>query len=504
MSPSLASLIFAVGIGGLFWLDRDPKSRTSYILWLPILWLAILSSRSVSAWLGGSSVTTSGDEYLEGSPLDRALLAGLIVMALLVLIARGRRTGELLRQNLPLVVFLLYCAATALWSDFPLVTFKRWTKTLGTVTMVLIVLTDEDPAAALRQFLTRTAFLLIPMSVLFVKYYPDLGRYYDQWEGTAYYSGVATDKNVLGCTCLILGLGILWRLLYIPKDELRTRRLIAIGIVLGMDLYLFKIANSATSLGCFALGGSLIFVLSRFKRPRPGVVHMMVAGIVTVGLAAYFFGSAFAFLAGSLGRNTTLTGRTDLWDQLTRMNVHPFFGVGFESFFLGDRLDFLWSKYWWHPNEAHNGYLETYLTLGGVGLGLLLLLVVSGYRNVVRCYRAEASAGSLRLAFVVVTLFYNVTEAAFKAMHPMWVVFVLAVAAMPDGWLSQADQTDAPLVTDVATSKVAMTSAGTGPRRWENRRPSDLLPPPLGAGMDAGRRWNSDANRFRSTSTKAR
>jgi len=47
-------------------------------------------------------------------------------------------------KNAPLVVFFLYCAASVFWSDFPIVAFKRWTKVLGNVVMVLVVLTEAD------------------------------------------------------------------------------------------------------------------------------------------------------------------------------------------------------------------------------------------------------------------------------------------------------------------------------------------------------------------------
>jgi hypothetical protein len=56
MNPSSALFLFAVGIAGLFYLDRDNSIRTSKALWLPVIWLWIVGSRPVSAWLGLSPV----------------------------------------------------------------------------------------------------------------------------------------------------------------------------------------------------------------------------------------------------------------------------------------------------------------------------------------------------------------------------------------------------------------------------------------------------------------
>ncbi len=431
MPPHVASLVFLVGTVGLFWLDRDPKARTSAALWLAIIWLSVGASRSVSVWLG-SSGPVSADEYLDGSPLDRALLTGILVLDIVVLASRGERTWEVVKKNAPLAIFFLYCMASVFWSDFPIVAFKRWTKVLGNVVMVLVVMTEDEPAFALKRFLTWTGYILIPASVLIIKYYPYLGRYYDKWEGTAYYSGVTTDKNLMGCTCLVLGLGIVVRFVETFQDKTyRWRRLLAVGSVLGMNLWLFHMINSATSLGCFIIGSTLIVVLGLFRGPRPLVANLMVGTLIVVGLASYLFPAAFEFIVHSAGRQTNLTGRTDLWADLLGLAKHPWIGTGFESFFLGPRLEYLWGKYWWHPNEAHNGFLETYLTLGIFGLMLFGVLILTGYRNAIAAYRADPRAGSLRLAFVVIAPVYNLTEAAFKIMNPVWILFLLSVTSVP-------------------------------------------------------------------------
>jgi len=42
-----------------------------------------------------------------------------------------------------------------------------------------------------------------------------------------------------------------------------------------------------------------------------------------------------------------------------------------------------------HVNEAHNGYLEVYLNLGWVGVGLIGLILMKGYSNVVTAFRFD-------------------------------------------------------------------------------------------------------------------
>jgi O-antigen ligase len=92
----------------------------------------------------------------------------------------------------------------------------------------------------------------------------------------------------------------------------------------------------------------------------------------------------------------------------------------------------MWRKYYWHPNQAHNGYLEVFLNLGWMGVALLGFLIVWGYWQVIGAFRRDQEAGRLRLAYFVVALVYNLTEAAFQVLHPVWIAFLLAVTVIPE------------------------------------------------------------------------
>jgi exopolysaccharide production protein ExoQ len=433
MPRDVATVIYGLFILSLFLLDRDRKAGASPVLWIPIAWVSIGASRMISQWFGVAPVMESPDEYLDGSPIDRLILAGLVAGGCIVLVARGQRLGAFLRANGPILAFFIYGAISVLWSDYPEVSFKRWTKAVGDVVMVLVVLTDRDPSAAVRGLLARSGFLLVPASVLLIKYYPELGRYYDRWTWLPYYSGVGMGKNSLGIVCLIFGLASLWRFL----DALSNRRharvigpLIAHGAILAMAWWLLRQADSSTSLVCFLVGGGLMVLTMRFSM-KPAAVHTVVASIAVFTLCGLFL-DLDAGLVEAVGRDATLTGRTQLWREVLRISGNPLFGSGFDSFWLGERAKFLWETLWWHPNQAHNGYLEVFLNLGWLGVALLSGIIVWAYPGVVAStLQQDLEMGRLRLAFFVVTLLYNLTEAAFKELHPVWIVFLLAVIAVP-------------------------------------------------------------------------
>jgi O-antigen ligase len=445
MPPKIATLLFVIGIIGLFRLNRDREAQTSKALWVPVIWMSIACSRAISQWLSafgfaeGTSID-SPDQYLEGSPLDRNVYIGLLLIGLIVLLKRGRRVGPILRANAPILLFLFYCAVSFVWSDFPDVTFKRWIKALGDVVMVMIVLTDPQPISAIKRLLARAGFVMVPLSVLFIKYYPDLGRFFNSFSWTINYTGVTTFKNLLGMICLVLGIGAVWCLLQGLRQrngERPTGPLIAQAVLLLMMLWLFWMAGSMTSLACFLMATGLIAATNlSFVRRKPWVVHVLVAAIITVSFSALFL-NAGGDLLQTVGRDPTLTGRTEIWSLVLGMTRNPMVGTGFESFWLGERLEKIWSVYWWHPNEAHNGYLELYLNLGWIGVTLFAIVLITGYRNVIRAFRRDPDLGSLGVAYFVVAVAYNFTESATKAFNPVWITFLMSIVALPSEPISE-------------------------------------------------------------------
>lgn len=441
MNAQIATLVYTGVILGLFFLDRDRSVRTSKALWIPVTWLLINGSRPVSEWLQTGPTVAPVDRYVEGSPLDALVFGILIAAGLIVLAYRGRQVGMLLLANLPILLFLSYCAMSTLWSDYPFVAFKRWGKAAGDVLMVLIVLTDADPISAIKRFLSRAAFVLIPLSILFIKYYPDLGRSYNSWSWVPMYSGVTTYKNLLGMTCLICGLGSVWCFMAAYRDwenARRTRHLIAHGVLLAMVIWLFWIADSMTSLSCFVMAGSVMALTGRsWVARRAWAVHVLVTVVIVLSLSVLFFDSERS-LVQLLGRDPTLTGRTAIWAAVLAVSRNPFLGSGFESFWTVDRIQRVLDLSGQQVQEAHNGYVEVYLNLGWIGLSLLAVLIVTGYRNVINLFRQDSHAGRIRLGCFVVGVIYSFTEAGFRMMSPVWIAFLLAITAganapLPEG-----------------------------------------------------------------------
>jgi O-antigen ligase len=297
--------------------------------------------------------------------------------------------------------------------------------------------TDTQPVAALKRFISRTGFILLPTSVLFIKYFPNMGREFAA-NGVALNTGTTTNKNVFGLVILVIAIGTLWQIVSLVRMKTRAERrrpLIAQCVLLLFALVLFRMANSATSLACFLMGGSILVATNlRMFRKRPGWVQGLCLGIVSA-FVLFFLISGSADIAGALGRDSNLSGRTDIWAALLPTVPNSTVGAGFESYWIGPGPAIAWETLaragWWHPEilvtEAHNGYIELYLNLGWAGVGLIAIVIVTAFLRAIAAVRGNALVGSMALAYIMAAIFYDLTEAGFRSLNPMWLFVLLSI-----------------------------------------------------------------------------
>lgn len=433
MPPPIALSLCILFIFSVFVIEFKRKSEVSSGLWIPLIWLMIMASRPVAQWFyPDQPESIAGLE--EGSPIDRTILSILIVIAVFILLRRKLYWGQLLKGNSWVLLWFLYCGISIVWSDFPGVAFKRWIRAIGSLIMILVVLSEPDPIEAVKTLFRRCAYVLIPLSVLIIKYYRHLGVGYEFWTGKEMLAGVTTDKNALGRLSLICGIVFFWNIATIWRNKSRyanKKELFVNSIFVLLILWLLIRSRSATSLGSFIIG-CCIFVglgLPTIKRNVKHIGSLIVLCLVIVLVLNLSFNLTEIFVR-SLGRDLTFTERTYIWSDLLNMGTNPLWGTGYDSFWLGGRLANIWEKY---PglNEAHNGYLEIYLELGITGLLLLTGVLISTYRKIRRSLTLNFEYGRVRITLLIIFLIYNITETALIATTLMFFVFLLIAVEFP-------------------------------------------------------------------------
>ena len=431
----MGQLIFLVCCVWVVWVSyRDTKERTavSPSVWIVVIWLFVHGTRPLESWFG-LEAPVSRDE---GSPLEATVNTVLIAAGLSVLIRRGIQWRTVITGNVWLAVFYLFWILSITWSDYPFITVKRLIKDCGYLIMALVVLTDKTPSQSIRAAIVRFSYICIPWSVILIRYFPHLGRTLVGYsKSTMMYVGVSTHKNVLGNLVLTSALFVLWDLLEqwngqkASKNSLIRSR----AFLLALCWYLLLLIDSQTSLVCAILGSVLLVALFKIRswRHNPWRIETVgIVGAIIVGGGNLFFDVKEAFLQ-SVNRDPTLTTRTDIWPILIEFQDNFLLGQGFNTFWAGERMIQM-EESTFGIIQAHNGYIETYLNGGLVGVTLLCLLMLATYLRIRKGLLFGISESRIRLAILISVLIYNYSEASFNKIGPLWFVTVWAMMEYHD------------------------------------------------------------------------
>jgi exopolysaccharide production protein ExoQ len=153
---------------------------------------------------------------------------------------------------------------------------------------------------------------------------------------------------------------------------------------------------------------------------------------VPTALAAAFVAfTQYQHLAVSVGKDATLSQRTIIWAAVWNSIVeHPYLGYGYSAFWNGlngpsQRVVLIAD---WGVEQAQNGYLDLWLTMGIGGVALLAVMAAVAMRASVKTLRLEEGGSHSRWCTVVIVLILllNIGESSFALLQMVWFLFLLA------------------------------------------------------------------------------
>jgi O-antigen ligase len=420
---------------------RDCRRRrtVSWAIWIPTILVAILSSRPASLWLSGRGARLSMEMANDtaGSAVDQMFYFTILGSSLAIATIRRMNWVKLLTSNLALLLFYSYFAVSVAWSSDPMGSTKRLMKDFGLLFVVAVIMTEKDPLGAMRAIYVRCAIILLPLSFVFIKWYPNLGRAYGIG-GEQMVTGVTTQKNSLGEIVLIFTLFLIWDYLesHPTGTKFRFKRMPWDLLILGFfGLHLLHLSQSKTATVCTMVGSVLICMTGRFA--SRSISRLILLGTLAVPFVVFFaqrFASILGPLLQALGRNLTFTGRTSIWQHITLETVNPVIGAGYWNFWGGPggyKVNLAMNSI--IPN-AHNGYVDIYLDGGVIGLSLLAILLLTAGIRIIGKIRAGSPLNRyerVRFAFLIAAIIYNVSESTFVRMGPIWFTTLLMVVEYP-------------------------------------------------------------------------
>jgi exopolysaccharide production protein ExoQ len=196
------------------------------------------------------------------------------------------------------------------------------------------------------------------------------------------------------------------------------------------------VALSGSSTGLVVIMAALVLI--PIAAMLKGQIHLAMAvgsaALLLGGIAGALFLSYPAKAFELVGRDATLTGRTDLWLAVIEfIAARPLLGYGYQAFWFGEDVSADVKEIaGWVGASAHNGFLDLTLALGVVGatvFGIGLLICMG--RAALHLRRGEGIDGVWPLAFLLYFVLYNMTETSLLIPTDMlWAVYVAIVLSL--------------------------------------------------------------------------
>jgi O-antigen ligase len=308
---------------------------------------------------------------------------------------------------------------TTLWSIDPGLTLRRAVTLAGTFLIGCYL--ASFPLSQLVRIVAKTILFAAAAGIALAILMPTWGRMVDTHVGA--YRGLWPHKNVAG---FMLAMGFVALIGW--TSQARSLLPFALGAPFLFALGLW--ANSSTALACMMLAMAAIGAVW-VVRQGPITTTIAVTGLAIVAAVALVLGAlVIEVVAGALGRDMTLTGRTEVWAALwQRIGAEPITGYGFGAFWDvedGPVAAFN-AQVAYAPGSAHNSWLDVWLQLGVFGVVLTAMFMLTLAWGVARTAIEPGSRAHYLWPFLVVAFACSATESFL--VEPNTFLWTMLIAA---------------------------------------------------------------------------
>ncbi len=362
----------------------------------------------------------------DDQPLLRMLWYPVYLFTLAALAVRPGPAFRLALINVLALAPVALAVLSTLWSIDPGITFRRTIALAGTTAFALYLALRFN----WRDLLTMIGVLFLVLaiaSLLTALLLPSRGVMWEIHPGA--WSGLWSEKNEFGAQ-MTRGVLIFSALLVLYAEKRRTLWVWG-GLLLSCALVLMSTSKTSL-LGSLMVPAAIIAILALRRGAVPGLVLACAAALGAVLLASVMIWD-LDLVFEMLGRERSLTGRTDIWEALARaIAERPLLGYGYGVFWRDE-----WGPAWWVRQAtqwavptAHNGWLETALSTGLAGVALAALYVMAtAVMGVARIPRLPETL--FALPYIALTLVFSLSESIILQHNNLsWVLFVTVAAKL--------------------------------------------------------------------------
>jgi exopolysaccharide production protein ExoQ len=338
----------------------------------------------------------------------------------------GRTLEGAIRGGL-LWTFVALWLVSTLWSPVPDLSLRSALQVILTVGAALVMV----------RALPAASFLTALMCALLVATAASLADPRQQLNyGGLAMVGIFGSKNQFGLSQALLLMVSAWVFMDARKSWM-VRATAVMGMLLGSALLVAARSLDSTAVAIGALACSYCaFRLNRFApRWRALILIGLISLIMIVSVFLLIFGEELDLVRQGLhlfGKDTTLTGRTVLWDRAVMvMQENPFLGTGAQGFWVEGNpyAEELWARF--QPGRSgynfHNLWFESGVQFGYVGLALVFWIIAKTSLTVLRWAMRTLSVEScFFLAFVIFVDIRTFVESELLSQFSMLTVLLVA------------------------------------------------------------------------------
>ena len=393
-----------------------------------VISLLLYSGGPLTVILSGGA-SEGGDEELETSEGgDNSLILILFflnyIITFILLVLRWKKVIYVIDKNKWITALVALAVISIFWSAIPSKTISRGIAIVGTTLFGLYLASRYSMKQQLQLFAWMYGIAII-LSFIFVGVLPKYGVMSGLHEGK--WRGIYNHKNTLGkviCPGIII-------FLLLAIDSKKKGWLLWLGFLLSLFLLLRSTSTSSLLNAVMLLAASLCYRVFRWRDDWmiPGLIS-----VITIGGSLYLFLSTNSELfLTSLGKDTTLTGRGDMWPYIFEMiGKSPLLGYGYGAFWSGPDTPsyYIWQTTGWNPPNSHNGFLDLWLHLGLLGLCLFIFefLVITLPKALNWMRLTKKSEGLWPLLYMTYMLLANLSESTLMVQNDLFWVFYTSIA----------------------------------------------------------------------------